>query len=365
MEEKMKRFWFLLMLVFMVSACTVEVTPLPTSKVVVTPATQAVAPGPAGKVDLKAALDNGTTSEFTWEVPTGSSFESLTPDNSSIRLTAPTATGTYTVKATAKNSNSTPAEAQIIVDVLLSGEAKTATIDPPTAPPAPIVTANIAVGGTNYFTVTVPADVAASGKAFYIDAFPTAADVPLRLTVFSADRKAYASSISKNFFALGETALPAAQGLAPATITPGANICLGSCVIQSAKADTFYVRITNPQSTAIQYQLFAFVSGFGDANEDANNAVATATSLTTTEVGAIEELGDVDYYRVSTAGRTLRFNATVTDLGLQAIVTRSGTILATLTNTQTAAVQVGDIIEVKSTNNRAADSNKRYNVELF
>ncbi len=359
----MKRYWFLAVLMMVLTACTVEIVPA-TAKVVVTPATQAVAPGPTGKVDLKAALDSGATATFDWEVPAGSSFESLAADNSSIRLTAPTTTGTYTVKATARGITSTPGEAQIIVDVLLSGETKTATIDPSDAAPAPIVTASIAAGGTNYWTVNVPADVAASGKALYIDAVPTP-DAPLRLTVFSSDRTAYASSTSKNFFAQGETALPAARDLVPATITPGANICLGPCVVQSARADTFYVRITNPQSTAVQYQLFAFVSSFGDANENANDAVATATSLTTTEVGAVEVIGDVDYYRVAIAGRTLRFNTTVTDLGLQAVVTRSGTQVATLTNGQTVAVQVGDIIGVRSTNNRAADSSKRYNVELF
>lgn len=359
----MKRYWFLAFLLLVLPACSVSIEPLPTAKVSISPTNPAVAPG--GKVDLKATLDNGSSAQYTWEVPVGSSFETLAPDT--IRLTAPTTSGTYAVKATATNVNSTPGETQVIVDVLLSGEIKNATIDPANAEPPAIVTASIAAGATGYWTINVPADVAASGKALYIDVVPgsPSPSPQLQLTVFTSDRRAFASSYSPTFFAQGEITPPVAQGLVPAGIITNPNICLGSCVIQASRADTFYVKITNLQNAPVQYQFYAFVSSFGDAGEDANDASANAISLTTVDVGAIEEIGDIDYYRVDTAGRTLRFNTTVTDLGLQAVVTRAGAQLATLTNGQTTAVQVGDIIEVKSMNNRAADSSRRYNVELF
>lgn len=360
----MKHIFLLSVLTLVLSACSVEVITQPQAKVVVTPANPAVAPG--GTVELKAALDNGSSAEFDWEVPVGSSFDPLTTDT--IRYKAPTAGGTYTVKATATNVNATAGETQVIVDILLSGETKNATVDPPgSAAPPTLVTSSLGAGSTNYWTINVPADVAASGKALFIDVFPRV-DVPLQLTVYNADRTPFASSTSNRFFAPGETAFATPQVLAPAAIVPEqSSTCLGACVIQSAKPGILFVKVTNPQTTAVTYDLYAFVANFADDGEDANDQLNSAISLSTTQLGAIEELNDIDYYSVAVSGRTFTFSTAseAGDLSLQATVIRGGQRLAPINSGGSVAVQQNDIIEVKSATNRASDYRlKTYTVDV-
>jgi hypothetical protein len=334
----MKRYWLLAILMTGLTACTVELVD-PTPQVTIAPATVDVAPG--AQVEFTATVDDTRATDFEWEVVGNSvSFQTLEPNGSRIRLTAPSADGEYTLRATTTAFTGKVGEAKIRVDQLLAATPVNA-ISAPIGPSAQqnIAGGNLLASASANFAVTVPADVAATGKAVF---FEVTSGTGITLTTYSPDRTLYASSSAANLFTAG--ALPALlnpQGIA------NSYVCLGPCVARDSQAATFYVRLTNPSSVAANYKLFAYVRNYDDTGEDANDQVATAISLNASDTGAIESLGDVDFYSIQRAG-TLRFN-NATQVDTVAIVSDSqGNQVALLRNTQTAAVQIGQRLEIKS-----------------
>ena len=133
-----------------------------------------------------------------------------------------------------------------------------------------------------------------------------------------------------------------------------ATQCRGACVIRDALADTYYLRIDNTSSASVTYKLYAAVQNYDDAGEFANNTVGGAVSLNGTDTGALESLGDIDYYRSTVRGNVSFTSASA--LAPQAEIRASdGTLLATLAPGQAYdRLTVNDTIKVFAGNDRAA-----------
>jgi hypothetical protein len=339
----MKRYWILIVLMLGLSACTFEVVPA-TPQVTVTPATVNVAPG--GAVEVTATVNDSRPTDFNWElVGTSAGFVNLEPNRSRVVFNAPTTEGEYTLRASTVAFNSTLGEAKIRVSQVLAGTPVSA-IDSPNGPSndQALTTGTLQPGAFANFVITVPAEVASKGKAFFTEVTQVSG-TGVTLTTYSPDLSVYASSADKDVFSAGALSTSSNNLLSPQVVLP--YNCAGPCVIRDSQAATFYARIANPTATAISYRFFAYVKNYGDTGEDANDQQATGIVLTDTDLGAIETLGDVDFYRIQTTG-TLFFIASAKMDTVAIVRSAQGTEIARLRGGQNAAVQAGQILEVKS-----------------
>jgi hypothetical protein len=219
----------------------------------------------------------------------------------------------------------------------------------------PVVSSQLSGGSSVIYRV----DLAAAQDA---DVVYFELNQPLRLTVYNSTGTAVASSNSADSFAEGTAGLSSA--LTPSSISV-TLFCRGSCVILNTDASFVYVEIENSGASSVNYGLYAFGDSYTDTNEPANNSPAGAVSVTTEAEGAIETLGDIDYFsaaangtlRLTTATDVLDIRATVSGPGLEPITIRPG---------QIAAVQPGDLIRVfVEGNDRAAVSGiSRYTLTI-
>lgn len=99
--------------------------------------------------------------------------------------------------------------------------------------------------------------------------------------------------------------------------------CKGSCIqYDPSAADSFLVRVTNRSGADTRVELSAFVDEFADpyeaeGNDSVGNAVPVrASGSSVVESGAIELIGDVDYWRFTRSG-TVVFD-TLGDIGVTA-----------------------------------------------
>jgi hypothetical protein len=341
----MKRYWFLGLLALVLTACSVEVVQPTPPAVTITPATTDVAPG--SPVEFTATVNDDRTTDFEWELVGNTfSFENLEPNSSRIRFNAPAADGEYTLRATTTGFESTAGEAKIRVDQLLAGLA-VETFFAANGPTDGQAQRNgtLQPGAFQNFVVSVPENVAALGKALFVEA-TQAAGTGLTVTAYSPDRSIYATSSEVGVFNSAPLPNPGAV-LNPQIAVP--YNCVGPCVIRDTQVATFYVRVANPSSTSINYRFFAYVKAFGDGGEDANDTQATGPILTDFDGGAIETLGDVDFYNVQATG-TLTFDLPATTKMDTLVIVRNSqnSELARLRRGQTFAVQSGYTLEVKS-----------------
>lgn len=349
-----------LLLALALSACTLTVAP---HRVVVTPSAKTVRPGE--RVTLTAETNFSTDSEILWRLGANDARNPNDPSVLSTRTgptttyTAPQEDGTYTVTAETIDEVSLPGEAKITVDSFLGADHYPAAADKDET----ILAGTLAPGASRVLAIDLSGALADSAEAFIIEL-----GQDLRLAVHDENRLPYASSTSPAFFAAGLDAFSTAlapEGLGAQGIGV-ARACRGACVIREAVAGTSYVRITNPTTTSQAFELYAYVGGFDDSGEDANDARATAIGLEGSDQGAIETLGDQDYYRVSQAG-TLSFSSG-SALELRAEVSQSdGKVLVTLRPGESyERAFPGDIVRVyESGDDRAgAASASRYVLEL-
>lgn len=129
------------------------------------------------------------------------------------------------------------------------------------------------------------------------------------LEIYRPNRTRIASSRSGRFFGVGGT------GLAPAGVEPSGGplqqqaildnwACGGACVVLDRQVDThshFYALITNTSGATSSVDLYAFVTTPSDSTEGQNGGMSTVATINTAggvDQGAIETLGDVDWWRV-------------------------------------------------------------------
>ncbi len=199
-----------------------------------------------------------------------------------------------------------------------------------------------AVAGTlsNNETIVYKVDVSATRSK---DLLYAEADQDLDLTVYRADGSVYASSNSADGFSSGLAGLGATvQGMQAQAI--GVDVfCRGSCVIAKATTDSVFVKVTNRAASPKNFKLFVFGDTYADTNEPANDSAATAPLVNNSDSGAIETLGDVDYYEM-TANGTVRFDTKTTALDIRAYVEDTTFVLR---DGETYEALAGDIVRVE------------------
>lgn len=287
----MKRLsYFVLLLILGLTACSVTITP---NEVTIATNDQTVAPGAAVTLNASANFDT----RIVWSV---SSNDGRSPKDAfskegvgeNVVYTAPQDDGVYTIVASAIDSVSIRDTVKITVDSFLGLD----PVDAGTDFDAAAAAGSIAPGEEKLFLVNVSNDTAAAGAALYLEL-----DAALNLTVLDDDRSVYATSSSAEVFAAGTAGLES-RGLAPQTIS-NVRKCRGACVIQDASAGNYYLRVENTSGDTVNYALYAYVTDYSDDNEAVNDAAATAVSLGDFDNGALESLGDEDYYVASKNGK--------------------------------------------------------------
>lgn len=175
------------------------------------------------------------------------------------------------------------------------------------------------------------------------DLFYIELDADLELQVYRSNATIFASSSSADGFVSGFGGL-SARGVAPQAI--GVNrACGGSCVIaRPSTADHVYARVINHSGLSRPFTLYAFGSDYGDTNERFNDDPSTSPLLSSSDSGAIETLGDVDYYETTLDG-TVRFTTVNNALGIVAYVSATGD---TLQNGDVYQAVPGDIVRVSA-----------------
>lgn len=183
------------------------------------------------------------------------------------------------------------------------------------------------------------------------------------LEVFRADRSLFASAGSSEFFGSGATGLTSAASVRPQALDPAVT-CRGSCVILDQGTSSEYLAlITNSSGATLSVDLYAFGDTMADLNESANDNFDTAPDLPAGgDSGAIEVLGDVDYWHVTGTGRYI-FDAPSTNIEIVLDVYEGNRFVDTYVNGDTLDVIPGDLLVVRSANNRAgASSESAYSI---
>lgn len=254
--------------------------------------------------------------------------------------------------------------------LLLSACEITVTFDPfpnaaqvsATTSPTDSQTVTLAANESEVFEVLLDSSVQ-SNQALYFELDT----LDVEMVVYTSDGTALASSTSDSVFELGTRATSSAvvasqltsEELTPQIVTP--RSCRGTCVIRNANASKFYLRLTNPTSTDRSFELFLYSEAYGDGYEPANDTESGGVGMSTGDVeeGAIEDLGDQDYWLMNDSG-DLFFDASaqrpsVLELRLQ-VYESDGTPVGSPQEPGGGAIRVfaGDTVKVFELDNDAA-----------
>jgi len=139
-------------------------------------------------------------------------------------------------------------------------------------------------------------------------------------------------------------------------------LCEGPCVaVAPGAGDTFFLEVTNTGSQTRFFDLFAYTFAANDLNDrgaasnDARPSATTISGLGTLS-GAIELLGDLDWFRYTGAqARVLEFTALDPRLDLR-LQFDDGTVLTGLPGDRTTNLYQGDVFVVYSASGRAGPS---------
>lgn len=222
----------------------------------------------------------------------------------------------------------------------------------PSGSSSALATFTLAPGNSVYYEI----DVSSSQKTGY-DVLQAEIDQNFHLTLYNASGSALASSTSPAYFASGTLGLTSlgATSLAPQSITVNPT-CAGSCVVQKLTDTVYYVQVENQTSTAQTVHLYGFVRYYDDPYEPGNDVRSGAITLapgSTGDSGALETLGDQDYWQMGATG-TLSFDATNSVQERADVFDNAGTFLTTLLPGDTYSVAYGDLVRVYASGNQRA-----------
>ncbi len=130
-----------------------------------------------------------------------------------------------------------------------------------------------------------------------------------------------------------------------------AYACVGPCVATRISASTYYVEVENRSGSSRTFDLYAYTFDQNDSFEP-NDGTSSAVEVFGAEtlVGAIETLGDVDYFEYTGANpRVLEFDAYDASLGLVLDVDGG----PTLDDGDSDVILPGERFRVRSTAGRA------------
>lgn len=163
----------------------------------------------------------------------------------------------------------------------------------------PAYSGELAPNASVTLAVNVDAIIAAGGPALYLET-----DTEFGLLVdwegsqYRGDYGSRFSLVSNEYW--GWTgASPLSSGISPMAIDIAIE-CRGSCVIVHAAEATAYVTITNTSSVIRNATFYAYTEAFQDLGEPGNDTQSGAVPIAMpgTESGALETIGDLDYYEV-------------------------------------------------------------------
>lgn len=187
-------------------------------------------------------------------------------------------------------------------------------------------------------------------------------DSTLDLYVYRSNGNLYATSSSAAFFGAGTMGLSAAattSEIQPAVVI--SQTCRGSCVIRNADSARFFVGIENNSGSTASFSLYAYAAAYADSGEFENNFQSTAIGIGAGgDSGAIEYIGDVDYYRPMQSG-SLTFDTSATVPVEATIITENGNRFP-MTPRVGERVETTDLIEVRvaGSDEAAVSSNSTY-----
>lgn len=189
-------------------------------------------------------------------------------------------------------------------------------------------------GESRVYRADISDSVAQNNDVVYFDAVPASTSGgSLKVTAYSVSgdqaTPLYASVSNEWFGRANDPALSSyssSQGFSPASISPSPGACGGPCVMVPTPAteSTAYIRVEATQSTAT-FDLYVVATDFNDLNEPNDTYSSRATvypdGASFGEAGAIEVIGDVDWYVPSqpvtgvtfTSDNNLRLRAQVYD----------------------------------------------------
>ncbi len=287
-------------------------------------------------VDASGSYDpGGNIVRYTWDFGDGTR---IAGDRLITHTHQYTRSGTWTVSLTVLNQrgNSDTARATVTTTLpqLLAGRSHDV-----------VVPAN----SNAHFDVVVP--VGLSGNVLYLEAEgATSVQVSRGTDVFF-------STAAGTFRRLGPGA-SVEWGDDDAALTPAsinvARVCRGACVLLPRAGGVATLTIHNPGASALPVRVHLPVEPFHDLNEP-NGLRSQATPLTDLDSGAIELVGDVDWFQVTRSG-TLTFDAP-SPLNLQAtLIDPQDGPFRTLRNGEWAGVLAGDLVEVRAVQPEAGPS---------
>ena len=174
----------------------------------------------------------------------------------------------------------------------------TVTAQALTTSPASLGSMRVPAGDTRWVRVTFPP--AGGAELRYVEVGGSGVDGNVRLESFEAGDLVGVSE-SRDLFAASTTALVApADTLDPSSVSVNWR-CMGPCVAERYRSGVVELRVTNRSSSARTVDVYAYGAVEADDNEpndnEANATVVTLTAAGDGTSGAIERIGDVDYFR--------------------------------------------------------------------
>lgn len=205
----------------------------------------------------------------------------------------------------------------------------------------PVRSDEVGTAQTDVYKVTVPADPAATGDLLYFEAVP-ATPVKLRLTLYNGDGEPVLQSDSADYFGPSGAAQTATRPLTDQAIGV-VPICRGPCVLEPAPLTpgqperVYYLKVEAPADAAgvavegVAYGLYLYSDVFSDTGEPVNNDRNTAVSVSGDATGALETLGDEDWYRADTAATRISLASGAAALSLRAeVFFENGTVVSSV-----------------------------------
>ena len=250
------------------------------------------------------------------------------------------------------------------------------TAPPPPPPPADIIFANqdpdtpiaslaLAPGEARNYRLDVPSGVSQNHDVIYLELDSTPAGVlELRNAGYWG---VLASSASADRFVRG--ALPGVPqpvpGAEPVDSEAGGELeaqavlesraCVGPCVIFSPSSTTYFVRVLNDTGSALTADLYAYGYALQDDGEPQNDTRQSAPVLAASNAGAIEVLGDTDFW-LSPGHLSATVTTVANGIGVSAVVVNAnGLVVAGPYGTgQAFEMYSGEFIRLRAAGNMAA-----------
>lgn len=257
------------------------------------------------------------------------------------------------------------------------------TVTPPGPPANTIdVTANmspntpvnsavaVSPGQSQVFNVTVPGAVNSS-QLLYIE---LDRDIDLEVLPQSYQTVSYSASDRSRFssgrFAVQGAAAAAQEGFEAQSIVKSVT-CRGSCVIVKGGdlGSEFYVRVRNDSGVTASVSLYVYGDVHADGTEPQNDAPGpTAPQLNAFDSGALETVGDIDYWYMPSTGNVAFDTATNGPVLHAFIVNSSGNVVAgsggPYLDGQSIQVVAGEYLRIWTADSRYAASSARSRYDL-